>query len=184
MSKRVKNLIEKDYGRRFGHVDAVAVINPRGIDAIKTNQLRRALAEKGVKITVVKNTLARRAGGEVGIKGFEALLDGPSALVYGESVATGEPTAISSVCRALVDQKKDKAYEDLEFRGVFFDGDVYTGEAGVTQISKLPTRDEALAGLAGAILGPGRSLAAAMKGPGAKIAGVLKTIENNQSEAA
>ena len=37
MSKRVKALIEKDLERRIGHVDAIAVINPRGIDAIKTN---------------------------------------------------------------------------------------------------------------------------------------------------
>ena len=180
MSKRVKGLIEKDYERRVGHVNAVAVINPRGIDANQTNAFRRLLASKGVRITVVKNTLARRAGGRMGLDGFEALLDGPSALVYGEAVTDGEATAISSVCRALVDQKKDKKFEALEFRGVFFDGEVYHGEKGVEQISKLPTREEALATLAGAILGPGGTLAAAMRGPGAKIAGVLKTIEKNQ----
>lgn len=180
MSKRVKDLIEKDYQRRMSHVDAVAVINPRGIDANKTNKLRQVLAEKGVKITVVKNTLARRAGGDLSIKGFEALLDGPSALVYGESVETGEPTAISSVCRALVDQKKDKAYEALELRGVFFDGEVYHGEAGVTKVSKFPTREEAIADLVGCILAPGANLAGALAGPGGAIAGILKAIEEKQ----
>ncbi len=184
MSKRVKNLIEKDYGRRFGHVDAVAVINPRGIDAINTNKMRRALAEKGVKITVVKNTLARRASDGSTIDGFETLLDGPSALVYGESVDSGEPAAISTVCRALVDTKKDKAFEGLELRGVFFDGEVYHGEDGVTRVSKFPTREEAISDLVGCILGPGANLAGALQGPGANIASILKAIEEKQGEAA
>ena len=180
MSKRVKNLIEKDYQSRMGHVVSVAVINPRGINANATNQLRRALAEKGVKMTVVKNTLARRAGESMDIKGFEALLDGPSALVYGEAVSDGEPTAISSVCRALVDQKKDKKFDDLELRGVFFDGELYHGEEGVTRVSKFPTREEAVADLVGCILGPGAGLAGALQGPGASIASILKAIEEKE----
>lgn len=182
MSKRVKKLIEGDYQNRFGHAEAVAVINPRGIDAIKTNQLRRALAEKGVKVTVVKNTLARRVGGEVGFEGIDALLDGPSAFVYGAPVTEGEETAISGVCRALVDQKKAKEFEDLEFRGVFFDGAVYHGEKGVEQISKLPTREEAISDLAGCLVGPGASLAGALMGPGAALAGILQTIEDKGGE--
>ena len=181
MSKQVKGLIEKDYQRRLGHVNSVAVINPRGIDANKTNQFRRTLAEKGVRITVVRNTLVRRAGESIGIAGFEALLDGPSALVYGEAREDGqEPASISSVCRALVDQKKAKAFEALEFRGVFFDGEVYHGDAGVEQVSKFPTREEAIADLVGCILAPGANLAGALNGPGGALAGILKAIEEKQ----
>lgn len=184
MSKRVKSLIEKDYSARLGHVDAVAVINPRGITAKQTNVLRRKLAEKGVKVTVVKNTLARRAGAQIGIEGFERLLDGPSAVVYGEKKADGDATAISSVCRVLIDQKKDKAFTALELRGVFFDGEVYQGEAGVEKVSKFPTREEAIADLVGCILGPGAQLAGALNGPGAAIAGILKAIEEKKGEGA
>jgi ribosomal protein L10 len=184
MSKRVKQLIEGDYKSRFGHAEAVAVINPRGIDAIKTNQLRRALAEKGVKMTVVKNTLAKRASGDLPTSGFEDLLDGPSAIIYGEAVTEGEVTAISGVCRALVDQKKDKAFEELEFRGVFFDGTLYHGEKGVEQISKLPTREEALSDVVACILGPGADLAATMQGPGGSLAAIFQAIEDKQKDAA
>ena len=110
MSKQVKALIEQDLERRLSHVEAVAVINPRGIDAKKTNQLRAKLAEQGIRMTVVKNTLARRTGGRIGINGFEALLDGPSALVYGSEPKDGqETTAISRVCRLLIDQKKERS---------------------------------------------------------------------------
>jgi len=61
MSKKVKSLVERDIAKRLGDFDAVAVINPRGINAIKNNLIRRRLHEKGLRMTVVKNSLARRA---------------------------------------------------------------------------------------------------------------------------
>ena len=62
MSKKVKNLITNGIAARFKDLDGLAVINPRGINAIKNNLIRRRLREKGLRMTVVKNTLARRAG--------------------------------------------------------------------------------------------------------------------------
>ncbi len=120
------------------------------------------------------------------IKGFEALLDGPSAVVYGIAKGDGEPTAISSVCRVLVDQKKVKTFDGLEFRGVFFDGELYHGAEGVERVSKFPTREEAISNVVGCLLGPGGALASALVGPGGAIAGILKAIEEKQggSEAA
>ena len=183
MSKRVKALIEKDYQRRLGHVNSVAVFNPRGIDANSTNKLREELAAKGVKMTVVKNTLVRRAGSDMDINGFEALLDGPSAIVYGAPPAdeNAEPVAISTVCRALVDYFKDD--EDVELRGVFFDGEVFHGADGVKRVSKFPTREEAIADVVGAILGGGSSLVGALVGPGGSLGGILSAIEEKQKDA-
>jgi large subunit ribosomal protein L10 len=173
MSKRVKSLIEKELSSKIDGLDSVAVISPRGIDGIKNNQLRRKFREQGLRMTVVKNTLARRAGDKTKIKGFDKLLDGPSALVYGKA-------SISTIARLLVAEKK--ANEHLELRGIFFDGEVYVGDKGIEQVSKLPTREEAIAGVLGAILGPGRKLAGAIKGPGGKLGGVLKTIEKNAKD--
>lgn len=168
MSKKIKSLIEKELAARFEGVQSVAVINPRGIDANRNNTIRRKLREQGVRMTVVKNTLARRATGNSALKGFEALLDGPSAVIFGDA-------SISKIARILVEEKK--ADDKLELRGVFFDGEVYIGNEGVEQVSKLPTREEAIANLLSALLGPGKKLAGALKGPGGQVAGVLKTIE-------
>ena len=168
MSKQVKSLIEKETAERFKDVDAVAVINPRGINAIKNNQIRRRLREKGLRMTVVKNTLARRATEGTKLQGFDKLLDGPSAVVYG-------PASIAAIARLLLDAKKDN--EKIELRGVFFDGEVYAGQKGVEQVSKMPTREEAIRTVLAAILSPARKLAAALKGPGGKLGAILKTIE-------
>ncbi|MDB5329524.1 MAG: rplJ [Phycisphaerales bacterium] len=169
MSKQVKDLITKELTERFKELDGVGVINPRGINAIKNNQIRRRLHEKGLKMTVVKNTLARRATGGAKIEGFDKLLDGPSAVIYGKGAS------ISAVARMLLDEKKTDA--TIELRGMFFDGELYFGDKGVEQVSKLPTREEAIGNLVGLILGPGSKLAGALKGPGGKLGALLKAIE-------
>jgi large subunit ribosomal protein L10 len=168
MSKRVKSLIERDLGNKFKDVEHVAVISPRGINAIKNNTIRRKLREQGLRMTVVKNTLARRATSKGKIAGFETLLDGPSAVIYG----TG---SMSTVARILLDEKKTD--EKLELRGIFFDGEVYVGDKGVLEVSKLPTREEAIGQIIALVLSPGKNLAGAIKGPGGKLASILKTIE-------
>jgi len=173
MSKTVKNLVIKELTGKLKDVDSVAVINPRGIDAIKNNNIRRKLHEKGLRMTVVKNTLVKRAVGDGKLKGFDALLDGPSAVIYGKA-------SISQVARLLLDEKK--TIEALELRGIFFDGEVYVGEKGVEQVSKLPTREEAIGLLVAALLGPGKKLAGALKGPGGTLGAVLKSIEEKAKD--
>src|SRR5438105_7078946 len=173
MSKRVKSLIEKEMSDRFKDIDAVAVINPRGINAIKNNAIRRKLHEKGVRMTVVKNTLAKRAVGDGKLKGFEVLLDGPSAVVYGKA-------SISAIARVLLDEKKTD--EKIELRGVFFDGEVYVGEEGVKKVSKMPTREEAIGLIVACALSPGKKLAGIFKGQAGKIASIIKTIEEKAKD--
>jgi len=175
MSKKVKSLIEKELASAFAGVESVAVLSPSGVDGKKNNNLRRKLHEKGLAMKVVKNTLARRAAANTKLKGFDKLLDGPSAVIFGKA-------SISAIARLLVEAKK--ADEKLELRGIFFDGEIYAGEKGVVQVSKLPTREEAVSAILGALLGPGRKLAGALKGPGGRLGAILKTIEEKAGAGA
>src|SRR4051812_1995788 len=165
MSKQVKDLITKELTTRLKELEGVAVINPRGIDANKNHGIRRRLREKGMRMTVVKNTLARRAvqGGK--LEGFDKLLEGPSAVIYGEASA-------AQIARQLMEGKKKD--ETLELRGVFFDGEVYVGEKGVEQVSKLPPREEAIGNIVGLLTSPGSNLLAALTAPGANLGAILK----------
>jgi large subunit ribosomal protein L10 len=124
---------------------------------------------------VVKNTLARRAVEGKKLQGFDKLLDGPSAAVYGEAAS------ISAIARFLLDEKKADA--TIELRGIFFDGEIYAGEDGVKKVSTLPTREEAIGNLVGLILGPGARLAGALKGPGGQLGALLKAIEEKAASA-
>src|SRR5688572_26470389 len=174
MSKVVKGLVQKEIAKRLADVDGVAVINPRGIDAIKNNLIRRRLRAKGVRMTVVKNTLAKRAVGDGKLKGFDALLDGPSAVIYGDA-------SIATIARMILDEKKND--DKIELRGVFFDGEIYVGDKGMEQVSKLPTREEAIGQVVALILAPGAKLAGTLKGQAGKVAALIKAIEEKAEKA-
>jgi large subunit ribosomal protein L10 len=173
MSKTVKNLITQELSAKLKDVDGVGVLNPRGINAIKNNLIRRKLHDKGLKMTVVKNTLVKRAIGDGKLKGFDVLLDGPSAVIYGKA-------SIATIARMLLDEKK--LDEKIELRGIFFDGEVYLGDKGVLQASKLPTREEAIATVLAAALSPGRKLAGIFKGQAGRIAALIKSVEEKAKE--
>jgi len=170
MSKKVKDLLTAELKKRFGDVEGVAVISPRGISASKNHGIRLRLHAMGLRMMVVKNTLAKRATGGTKLAGFEKLLDGPSAVIYGKA-------SIPAIAKMLLAEKKTE--EKLELRGAFFDGEVYLGDKGMEQASKLPTREEAISAIVAAMLGPGGKLVAALKGPGGQLGGILKTIEEN-----
>lgn len=175
MSKKIKGLIEKQLGGQFKDVEGVAVVNPRGMDGNKNNALRKTLHGKGLKMLVVKNTLARRAAETTKIKGFDSLLDGPSAVIFGKA-------GLPDVARLLLEAKK--ADDTLELRGIFFDGEAYAGEAGVKTVGSFPTREEAIAGIVGALLGAGGGVVGAIAGPGAAVGSLLSAIEDKAKDAA
>ncbi|HLL88329.1 MAG TPA: 50S ribosomal protein L10, partial [Tepidisphaeraceae bacterium] len=158
---------------KLADLEGIAVINPRGINAIKTNQMRRRLRDKGLRMTVVKNTLARRATSQTKIDGFDKLLDGPSAVIYGKGT-------VSAIARILLDEKKSD--EAIELRGLFFDGEIYEGQSGVETASKLPTREEAIGQVLALILSPGKNLGGIFKGQAGKVAALIKSVEEKAKE--
>lgn len=174
MSKKVKSLLEREIKSRIGDVDGLAVISPRGLDGQKNNKLRGKLHAKGLKMTVVKNTLARRATAGSKVEGFDTLLVGPSAVIYGKGVS------VPNIARLLMDEKKDN--EKLELLGAFFEGEIYVGEAGVKAASKLPTREEAIANVLTALVSPGRKLGGILKGQASIVAALIKAVEEKAKE--
>ncbi len=59
MSKRVKDLLTKDFSSRLDGVDDALLVNVIGMDANKTVVLRRQLREKNIQLMVVRNSLAQ-----------------------------------------------------------------------------------------------------------------------------
>ena len=168
MSKPVKELIMADYKRRFQELEGALVIDIRGIEANENNAMRLNLAEKNIRITVIKNTLAKKALSGTGLEALGPALEGPAALAYG-----GE--SVVDVARQLVDWAKKVA--DLELKGAVLDGEFFEGAAGVRRLSSFPTKDEAQAKVVQLVLSPAGNIVAAARSPGSNILGVVKEIE-------
>ena len=167
MSKPVKNLIVDSYLRRFADVDGAVVVNLRGVDANANSSLRGALAKQQMRVTVVKNTLARRAWSGMAIESLCEVIDGPSAVVYG-----GE--TVVDIARILVEHSKQ--IPELELRGALMEGQVFVADQ-IDALSKYPTRSEAQAQALQLVLSPAQNLVAAAQGPGRRVVSLVKAIE-------
>ncbi len=157
MSKPVKNLIASEYTSRFKDVTGAVVVEIRGLDAKATTSMRNTLRSKGIRITVVKNALARRTfkGGPLGT--LEKALKGPSAILTG-------PESAVLVAREIV--KAAEAEKKIVLKGAIFDGEYYDGDAGVKKLGSFPTKEEAQAKVVTLLLSPAR-----------QIMGVVKTLQ-------
>lgn len=168
MSKLVKGMMIRDYESRLEGVDDALLISIRGIGAVDTNEIRANLQAKDIRVTVIRNALAKKAFEGTGLESLSPLLTGSSTLAYGAE-------SVVDVAREIIGLVK--TYPDIELKGAVLDGQVFEGEAGVEALSKYPTRDEAIAQAVTLVLSPGRKLVGAIKGPGAKVAGIIKAIE-------
>ncbi|MHC4219921.1 MAG: 50S ribosomal protein L10 [Planctomycetota bacterium] len=167
MSKPIKELITADYQKRFSEVESALLIDIRGIDANENNALRMDLARKAIRVTVVKNSLARKAFAGTGLAPLKPALVGPSALAYGAE-------SVVDVARVLVDWARK--VEELQLKAAVLDGELFEGEAGVQRLSKYPTRPEAQAQAVMLVLVPAGNLVRAITSPGAIVAGIIKEI--------
>lgn len=172
MSKTVKNIIMRDYKTRIaGGRDAfpdATLISIRGLKGIETTKLRHTLAQKQIKITVVQNALARKTFEGTNLAPLTDLLTGSNALAYGGQ-------SVIEVARELFAALAKMP--GLELKGAVLDGMLFSGKAGVEELSKFPTRDEAIGQVVTLIVSPARKLVAQVQGPGATVAGLIKSIE-------
>lgn len=168
MSKPVKEMILADYQKRFDNLDGALVVDIRGIDANDNNNLRLGLLEKDIRVTVVRNTLARKAIAGTGLEAISPALAGPAALAYGS-------TSVVDVARELINWAKK--VKSLELKGAVLDGEYYEGEAGVKRLSEFPTREEAQAKVVQLVLSPAGNLLRAATSPGSNILGIVKEIQ-------
>ncbi len=92
MSKPVKELVKKELISRLQGTTSLAVIGFTGLDAVTTNTVRSKLHQKDIRVTVVKNALAKQAFKELGLDIAGELLEGPCAIAYGsDSVVMRTP---------------------------------------------------------------------------------------------
>jgi large subunit ribosomal protein L10 len=170
MSKPVKNLITESYKKRFEGLTGAVVVDIRGMEANDNNALRSELAQKQIKVTVVKNSLAQRAVAGTELEPLGGIFDGPAAMVY----PTDQETTVVNIARVLIDQAKK--HKKLQFRGAVLDGIVF-GPDEIKRLSEFPTKEEAQAKAIQIILTPGQNLVGAIVSPGRKLASIVKTIQ-------
>jgi large subunit ribosomal protein L10 len=177
MSKLVKDLITKELRSRYGNVDSALWIEMLGVNGNATNALRRELHARHIRLEITKTLLLRRAVAGTQFAKLADALEGPAALVTGGDSLVDTAKAIEEWLPKL---------KGMRVRGALLEGQ-YLDQAAAIQLSRMPTKRDLQARLAGIILAPGANLAAAILSGRSRVAGCLKSIieklEKNEDAA-
>ncbi len=130
----------------------VLLVDYRGITVEDVTKLRKEVREANAEYKVIKNNIIKRALNANGESGLDNLLEGPTALITSKEDYLAPAKAIYNFT------KKNDFYK---IKGGIIEGKVMTAEEIIT-IAKLPSRQELLAKLAGALLGNITKLAVAL----------------------
>jgi large subunit ribosomal protein L10 len=165
MQKADKERVIAELTERLSSADALLVADYRGLTNSQLASLRVELLKHGAKLSVVKNTLTRRAAEAAGADALLAMLEGPTAIAFVE--ADGNPVAVA---KALSDAAKDTKI--LALRGGVLSGNPITG-AEIESLAKLPPLEVLQAQLVGVIVAPLTQLAAVLNAPLQSLVGLI-----------
>ena len=165
MHKADKERVIEELTERLRSADALLVADYRGLTNSELAGLRVKLIEHGAKLSVVKNTLTRRAAEAAGADALLAMLSGPTAIAF--VAADGNP---AGVAKALSDAAKDTKI--LTMRGGVLSGSSITADE-VESLAKLPPLAVLQAQLVGVIVAPLSQLAAVLNAPLQNLVGLI-----------
>lgn len=124
----------------------------RGINVSDVTNLRTSLRNINADYKVIKNNITKRALTECGLEGLDEALEGPTAVIMTNEDYL-EPTKV------IYNFSKNNDY--YKIKGGIIEGKVMTAEEIIT-LAKLPSREQLLSMLAGALLGNISKLAVAL----------------------
>ncbi len=174
MSKFVKELMMDQLRNDLGEARSLLILDLKGLDGVAENRMRLDLRKKKIHVRALKNTLARRVLGELGLGGLDQYLTGPSLAVWGGD-------GVAELAKELSDQVKK--LKKPEIKGGAVDG-VIIGPTQVEEITKLPSREQLIGRVAALALAPVQRVVSLANAPAAGLAAQLQTLAEPAEEPA
>jgi len=145
-----------------------------GVEANDLTGLRRQARDGGVYLRVVRNTLAKRAVEGTEFECIGEVLTGPTILAF----SLEDPGAAARLLKDFAKEQKE-----FEIKALAVGGELL-GADQIDRLAKLPTRDQALAMLAGVIQAPITKLVRTFNEVPSKITRAVAAVRDQKKDAA
>ena len=171
ISKAKKDTLVSDLKSLLETAKLTAYANYQGLTVADLQDLRHSAREQGVKIKVVKNRLVRVAMGEIAVYKDTDTTGLTGQLIY--AISDSDEVAPAKVLAEFA-----KTHSALHLLGGFSDSGQALNEAEITDLSKLPTKDELIAQVVAGLLSPLNDSVSALAGG---LSGIISGLENKAS---
>ena len=131
--------------------ESVIIFSYQGLTVAEFTELRRNLKDGNGEVKIYKNNLVKRALNDLSINVEDSFLEGPNAIVFGESLL--EPIKVLS--------KFAKEHEKATIRVGIISGNVASLET-INEYASIPSREGLLTQLAGGMIQYVRDLSIAL----------------------
>ena len=146
----------------------------RGVSVAGMTELRKIARESGVRVRVIRNSLAKRALEGTSFECMSEAIIGPNVLAF----SLDEPGAGARVFKDFA-----KENEEFEIKGLCIGGKLLPADQ-IDVLAKLPTREEALATLMAVMQAPAIKLLRTLNDFPAKVTRVVAAVRDQKQDAA
>ena len=170
-----KQAVVDEIKQQIEDSQSVTLVEFKGLSVADVTELRNKYREAGVDYKIYKNTMVRLALKDLGIEGFDDLLNGPNALAFSKQDMVNGPKVSYEFAKDHEDQFSIKAG--------LMDGKAMTAQE-VEQLSKLPNKEVLLSMVLRALQGPIAGLANVAQGTLRSAVYALEAVRKKKEEEA
>ncbi|MYD43233.1 MAG: 50S ribosomal protein L10 [Gammaproteobacteria bacterium] len=150
---------------------STVVADYRGMTVAEVTELRKQARHSGIRLSVIRNTLAKRAFEGTDYACLDEALRGPTMLGF----SFEDPGAGARLFRDYARQ-----CPALEVKALSLNGELY-GAEDLAKVASLPTREEALAQLLSVMKAPIAKIAQTLHAVPAKLVRTLAALKDQQA---
>jgi len=173
MKREEKAAVIEELSKQFMTSRYFYITDHSALNVAKTNALRRLCFEKGIDMTVVKNSFIKKALERAAVENNEnyseliGSLKGFSAVMFTE--AGNIPAKLIKEFRGDNEKPQVKA--------AFIDSAIFVGDNQLDTLTKIKSKQELLGELIGMLQSPMQTLVGSLQYGSNTIGGLLKTLE-------
>lgn len=169
MTKQEKNQQIEDLAGILTANGVIYLADASELSAEATSDLRRSCFKKNVKMTVVKNTLLKKAFERVEGKDFSEMYDvlaGPTALMISDT---------GNVPAKLIKEFR-KTHERPLLKAAYVEEMCFVGDDQLSALSEIKSREELIGDIIHLLQSPIKNVVGALQSGGHTVSGLVKTL--------
>lgn len=169
MTREEKNNAIEELTGVLNDTSTIYLADIQGLNATQTSQLRRMCFQKGIQLSVVKNTLLRKAM-EKSEKEFEGLYE---TLVGNTSILLSDTGNVPAKLIKEIRKKQDKPL----LKGAYIEEAIYVGDDQLDALTAIKSKEELIGDIITLLQSPAKNVVSALQSGGNTVSGLLKALE-------